>query len=147
MGLVGFSTVKYFHLVRTGHSSSRGLLVSALAVSERGGGNTLCRRENDGTLAPCVIDKQQIEQLLAWAHDGHGHYAATITLGRLRGQAWWPTRVSDIADYCKRCYVCQQAGPRLFRVWPRRFSAYRPMAMFGMGFMDPIEPPSAKGYR
>ncbi len=50
-------------------------------------------------------------------------------------------------EHCRRCYVCQQTGPRLLRVRPRKISAYQPMAMFGMDFMSPIRPTSAKGFR
>ncbi len=69
--------------------------IKATAIKFAAIDGKLYRRENDGSMVPCVSDKQQIEQLLVWAHDGHGHYAATITLGRL-------ARPGLVADEDKR---------------------------------------------
>ena len=68
--------------------------------------------EREGKLSYCVL-KSEVQTVLDWAHDGHGHFATSITIRNLHGRYWWPSRYSDIVRRCHECYICAETGSRL----------------------------------
>ena len=52
-------------------------------------------REKNGELATCVLE-ENVPKVLRDLHEGHGHFAARITLGRADGKVYWPSRAQDI---------------------------------------------------
>lgn len=95
--------------------------------------------EKGGETAKCVLP-DEVGKLLAWAHDDHGHYSVAITLHKLKGQWYWPTRVMDLERFCRSCYVCQLQGPRKPSATIRSIAEFHPFAMLGMDFLGPISP-------
>ncbi|KAL1879139.1 hypothetical protein VTK73DRAFT_7258 [Phialemonium thermophilum] len=100
--------------------------------------------ENDESLAEC-IPKGRVEDVLTWAHDGHGHFARLTTEMNLRGRFWWPSRSSDVVGHCRRCWVCQRMGPRKNKAIPKSINVFEPMALVGMDFMGPVSPRGKSG--
>ena len=50
-------------------------------------------------------------QLLADTYNSLGHCGWDKLLSALHGSYWWPGMHVDIADYVRRCLVCQQDKP------------------------------------
>ena len=95
--------------------------------------------EKGGESAKCVLP-EEIAGLLKWSHDEHGHFSVPITLHKLRGQWYWPTRVSDVEKYCRSCHICQIEGPRRKSTTVQSIVKFCPFAMVGMDFLGPITP-------
>ena len=55
--------------------------------------------ENSGETAKRLLPFE-VKRILTWAHDEHGHFSVAITLHKLRGQWWWPSRTADVEKYC-----------------------------------------------
>lgn len=72
---------------------------------------SMCDRENDGALSLCILDSE-IKQLLAAAHENHGHFAPELSLDFQIGRAYWPTCVSDLKRWCGSCHACQLRSKR-----------------------------------
>jgi hypothetical protein len=107
--------------------------------------DTLHFLEADEAWAECVIPDKR-DEILSWAHDGHGHFASLITQRRLRGMYWWPTRTADCDDFCKSCPVCQACTPSLTPKSPtRNITAFGPMTLMGIDFIGPISPVAKDG--
>ena len=69
--------------------------------------NLLCDFTKQGKrvlLAPTQLQKL----LLYLAHDQSGHQSYAHTLDRLNRDWIWPTRLTDIANYCKSCDICSR---------------------------------------
>ena len=96
-------------------------------------------RERTGELAPCVVG-EEIISALQHHHDGHGHFAEAITLSRLTGEAYWPTRVCDVKAWCRLCTTCQATGPRQPVGQLQHIQEFEPMSMIGLDFLGPITP-------
>lgn len=118
--------------------------VKRKALRYRIRGRELMYLEVDESLARCVSVEERT-QVLRWAHDGHGHYSSIITMSRLRGFYFWPSRVADVGKWSNSCEVCQQTGGRLTREIPRTITVLEPMSLFGMDFIGPINPPAVDG--
>ncbi|GJJ73051.1 hypothetical protein EMPS_05409 [Entomortierella parvispora] len=63
------------------------------------------------------VDKQRaladdIDDILARAHDIGGHYGAEATLATIRTNTWWPTMRADVFHWVKSCKQCQRFGTR-----------------------------------
>ena len=95
--------------------------------------------EKGGETAICALP-EDVPRLLKWAHDDHGHFSITITLYKLRGQRYWPSRVSDVEKFCRTCHVCQFDGPRKRSTELQSILVFQPMSMVGMDFLGPISP-------
>lgn len=95
--------------------------------------------ERNGTKSKCILPAQ-IDSLLKWAHDEHGHFSVAITLHKLIGQWYWPTRASDVERYCHTCHICQLEGPRKKSTTTQSIINFEPFAMVGMDFLGPIKP-------
>jgi len=52
-------------------------------------------REKNGELATCVLEAD-IPKVLRELHEGHGHFAARIRLGRAHGKVYWPSQAQDV---------------------------------------------------
>ena len=89
--------------------------------------------------APCVLD-DEVPRLLEYAHDGHGHFAGSITLDRLLGEAYWPTRVKDVKSWCRSCHTCQCTGLRLKAGRLQHVQRFEPFEMISIDFLGPINP-------
>ena len=95
--------------------------------------------EAGGLTAKCLFP-HQTKAILKWAHDEHGHFANAITLQKLIGQWYWPTRASDVERYCRSCHTCQLDGPRKKSTNLKPIQQFYPFAMVGMDFLGPISP-------
>lgn len=81
-----------------------------------------------GEPAKCAL-LSEVTEILRWAHDFHGHFSIAITLHKLRGQWFWPTRVSDVERHCWTCHICQIEGPRKKSTTTQSIAKFHPMAM------------------
>ena len=99
----------------------------------------LLYRERSGNYSKCAL-RSEVRQILAAAHDGHGHYAQAITLDHLVDQFYWPTRAKDVYQYCRTCDTCQQFGPRKRNAELRPIVRFQPMDLVGMDFFGPVKP-------
>lgn len=95
--------------------------------------------EKRGLRSKCIL-RDDIPGILKWAHNEHGHYSSALTLKRLVGNFWWPTRVKDVEAFCRSCHTCQLDGPRKPSTQLRPIQHFYPFAMVGMDFLGPIKP-------
>ena len=103
-------------------------------------------REKNGELAGCVLE-QDVEKVLTDLHEGHGHFASTITLARAHGKVYWPSRANDIARWVASCEACQRVTKVQKAGQLRSILQFKPMDMIGMDYVGPINPPcQATGY-
>jgi hypothetical protein len=108
--------------------------------------NALHYLENDESWALCATESE-VPIILQNAHDRCGHFAVAITSERLRGRHWWPSRASDIENYCRSCMVCQQTAPRVPASLSGSITKLAPWDMVGMDYIGPINPPSTEGHQ
>ncbi|KAJ5802330.1 uncharacterized protein N7503_004780 [Penicillium pulvis] len=66
---------------------------------------------------------------------------------RAIGKYYWPTRYVDIEHYCRSCVPCQLVGPKLPKEPAHSIAVLDPMAMFGIDYIGPFNPPSSRGHR
>ena len=112
-----------------------------------GKGKRLLFQEVTGEQAVCVR-KEEIHQILQRYHDTHGHFAKDMTLRMLKGKYYWPTRVQDVAEYCRSCDACQRFGPLCpSRRQLKTILNVQPMDLLGIDFVGPISPRSTQGSR
>ena len=100
--------------------------------------------EKNGMRSICALP-QDLPGILHHSHDSHGHFAAALTLDRLVGEWYWPTRASDVQQWCRSCHVCQLTGPRRRSTEAKPIIRFEPWAMVGMDFLGPIAPASDNG--
>ena len=79
-----------------------------------------------------------VPQHLAAAHENHGHFAAELSLDFLIGRAYWPTRVSDLRQWCGSCHACQLTAKKRIK---SGIQLFEPMAMIGIDWLGPISLP------
>lgn len=132
--LYGVNGIKELH-------RSRRRQIQAKAVKFRIAGRRLVYIERNHQQALCITG-DRICQVLQWAHDCHGHFAAALTIDRLIGQFYWTTRVKDVEEWCRSCDVCQRMGHRHKSAELRPILQFRPWAMVGMDFLGPVKPVS-----
>jgi len=101
----------------------------------------LAYTERTGKQSWCVR-KSEVDKVLEWAHDCHGHYAWDLTLKRLIGHYYWPTRAKDTHRFCRSCRSCQLTGRKRPSQVPRPIVQLRPMDMIGIDGLGPISPVS-----
>lgn len=101
----------------------------------------LIRTEVDGTWAECVRSPQ-IEQVLRRFHDNHGHFASGIMSRNMVGKFYWPSRLKDIAQWCRSCDSCQRLGPVRPSALLSPVMQLQPMDMLGIDFIGPFNPMS-----
>lgn len=99
-------------------------------------------RERDGRLAMCIVE-EEIEKVLTEAHDVHGHFTHGITAGRLHSNNYWPSQNADIARWTASCKSCQRVAPIKKSGDIRPIIQLRPMDMWGMDNIGPINLPCA----
>lgn len=105
----------------------------------------LLYKENDGNWSFCIL-RHEVEDILQWVHDIHGHFATPICVRRLIGKAYWPSRNKDVAAYCGSCESCQKMGPlRRNGRLPHPILQVQPMDMIGMDYLGPISPRTSSG--
>ena len=102
-------------------------------------GRALLRMETSGVYAKCILP-HEVDEMLYWAHELHGHFANAITLHHLVGQFWWPKRVADVERYCRTCDTCQYDGPKKPSADMRPIVTFGPMSLVAMDFLGPITP-------
>ena len=103
--------------------------------------------ERDGRESWCV-HQEDVKGALEWAHDVHGHAAKGLTMARLLGTYYWPTRHQDSLSFCRSCPSCQFGCPFPPRaVGLRPVVHLQPMDLLGMDFLGPISPQSQSGCR
>ncbi len=96
--------------------------------------------ERSGESAKCPLP-YEIPSILKWAHDEHWHFSNQLTLHKIRGQWYWPTRVNHVERFCRTCKTCQFDGPRRISTNLRLILSFEPWAMVGMDWIGPIWPP------
>jgi len=104
-----------------------------LAYTERNGRRSWCVRESE------------VSKVLDWDHDCHGYYAVDLTVKRLIGHYYWPTRIKDTHTYCWSCRTCQLTGGRLQSQIPRPIIQLQPIDMIGIDSLGPFSPESNPG--
>jgi len=97
-------------------------------------------REKNGELASCVLESD-IEKILVNLHEGHGHFASSITLARAHGKVYWPSRGNGIARWVASCEACQRVTKIQKAGQLRSILQFKPMDMIGMDYVGPINPP------
>jgi len=97
----------------------------------------LTYQERNGRQSWCVR-KSEVDKVLFWAHDCHGHYSADLTLKRLMGHYYWPTRTKDTHVFCRSCQSCQLTGRKCPSQVPRRVVQLQPLDMIGIDGLGPI---------
>ena len=101
-------------------------------------------RSQPSCRAKCILDKE-VPEILKWAHDAHGHFAHALTLHKLQGQFYWPTRTRDVEQWCQTCDVCQRMGPKRKSGSIKPIIQFQPWSMIGMDFLGPINPAGENG--
>ena len=96
-------------------------------------------RERDGQLASCVLEGE-VEKTLHILHEGHGHFATKVSMGRAHGKYYWPSRAKDIAHWVASCEACQRVTKIQKAGQLRSVIQFGPMDMIGMDFVGPITP-------
>ena len=103
-------------------------------------------QEKNGELASCILEAD-VKRTLENLHEGHGHFASSVTLARAHGKVYWPSRAKDIGRWVASCEPCQrvtkiQKAGQLIPILQ-----FRPMDMIGMDYVGLINPPcKATGY-
>lgn len=97
-------------------------------------------REVDSRLAACIRE-EEVDRILHYLHDTHGHFAWRITAGRCYGKYYWPTRDKDIRRWITSCEACQRVQRQIITPELRPIIQFRPMDMIGMDYVGPITPP------
>ncbi|GAW16256.1 hypothetical protein ANO14919_056790 [Xylariales sp. No.14919] len=129
-----------------GYSVNRQRWIKRQAIHYVLRGEKLYHVERTGQLSLC-IGEPHVALALKWAHDHHGHYADILTLNRLRGKIYWPSRSVDVNTYVMTCLQCQQNGRRPEPLIPRTIMIWTPWQMVGMDFLGPINPPGYNGHK
>jgi hypothetical protein len=76
-------------------------LAGKFILAEGGSGDNA----GDGSLAGCVVE-EEVPGVSGNMHDAHGHFAQGITMGRVFGKYYWPTRNADVAQWVATCDSC-----------------------------------------
>jgi len=97
--------------------------------------------ERSGDQAWCVW-KREADRALYGAHDCYGHYSADLTIKRLMGHYFWPTRHRNAVRYCCSCLSCQLTARPTPSQIPMSIIQERPMDMMGIYGLGPILPAS-----
>ena len=126
-------------LAGLGTREVRAIKYTAKHYSMTGTYPALFYKETDGSLSRCIVETE-VPGYLRYAHEDHGHFAENMTMSRIKGQAYWPTRVRDIFLWCKNCSVCQQLGSHRTPRDPRPIQVFQPMSMMAIDFVGPINP-------
>ncbi len=93
--------------------------------------------ERGGESAKCLLS-YEIPSILKWANDEHGHFSNQLTLHKIRGQWYWPTRVNDLERFCRICKACQFDGPRKISTNLRPILSFKPWARVGTDWIGSI---------
>ena len=96
-------------------------------------------RERNGELASC-IKEEDVVRTLRNLHEGHGHFAVGITLGRAHGRVYWPLRARDISRWVASCEPCQRVTKIQKAGQLRSIIQFQPLDMIGMDYVGPISP-------
>ncbi len=83
----------------------------------------------------------EILSIFKWANDEHGHFSNQLTLHKIHGQSYWPTRVNDIERFCRTCKTYQFDGPGRISTNLHSIPRFEPWAMVGMDWIGLIWPP------
>jgi len=103
-------------------------------------------REKNGELASCVL-VEDVTKVLHNLHQGHGHFATRITLGRAHRKVYWPSPDKHIGQWFTSCLPCQRVSKIQKAGEIRSILQFKGLDMIGMGCVGPINPPcEATGY-
>ncbi|KAJ9547969.1 LOW QUALITY PROTEIN: hypothetical protein OSB04_020512 [Centaurea solstitialis] len=95
----------------------------------------LYRRSTTGLILRCVVNKQQVDQILQEMHDGEcgNHSGGRSLANRISRQGYyWPTLREDSIRYVQRCDACQRhSGTSHLPSEP--LHSLNPMAIHAMG--------------
>lgn len=95
--------------------------------------------ENNGSMSLCLIE-EEISRFLNAAHEDHGHFGAALAMDYLVGRAYWPTRVTDVHEWCQSCHACQMKAHKPIKTRVQGIQVFEPMKMLGMDWLGPITP-------
>ena len=118
-------------------SSNKAKAIRRKSLSYRLTDQHLLYVEKGGETAKCLLP-EEVYDILAWAHNEHGHFSIVITLHKLKGQWYWPLRVSDVEAFCRTCHTCQMSGPQKKSTITQSIITFQLMLMVGMDFLGPI---------
>ena len=92
--------------------------------------------EKKGILRLCITENE-VADVLYHAHDKSGHFAAAITIRRLK-EYFWPRIPVDVSDYIAGCLPCAKhsTAQRSQKLNPVRVNG--PMQMWGIDFVGPF---------
>ena len=96
-------------------------------------------QEKNGELATCVLE-ENVPKVLRDLHEGHGHFAAKITLARAHGKVYWPSQAQDIGRWVASCEACQSVSKIQKAGELRSVIQFKPLDMIGMDYVGPINP-------
>ena len=99
-------------------------------------------REKNRELATWILEGE-VTAVLTQLHEGQGHFAGRITLGRAHGKVYWPSRTFDIGHRTASCEACQRVSriQKAEEIW--LVIQFKPMDMTGMDYVGPINSPCA----
>ncbi|OJT02036.1 Retrovirus-related Pol polyprotein from transposon 17.6 [Trametes pubescens] len=71
----------------------------------------LLYKKDDGAYRLCIPDvlfgtRNLKEIVIRQAHSLLAHLGSKKTMAYLRDEVWWPSMISDVAEYCRSCGVC-----------------------------------------
>jgi len=84
----------------------------------------------------CIV-QDEVSRVIHCAHDGGGHFAAGLTLRRLR-DVFWPRMVRDVSDYILGCLPCASHGPATRSQTLSKILVHGPNELWGIDFIGPF---------
>lgn len=96
-----------------------------------------------GPLRQVLLPKALMQHVLESLHNHAGHQGVERTLSLVRKRCFWPSMVSDIEQYCRRCERCMIAKAPVPTIKPPISSllAYQPQEILAIDFTV-LEPAS-----
>jgi hypothetical protein len=108
-------------------------------IDAKGGVPRLAYIERNGAQSWCILP-EQVNEVLRYAHDCHGHFADALTLKQLVGNFYWPSRAKDTPIFCRSCQNCQYYGPKKPSQIQKPILHLQPLDMIGIDYLGPFNP-------
>jgi hypothetical protein len=108
-------------------------------IDAKGAVPRLAYIERNGTQSWCILP-EQVNEVLRYAHDCHGHFAEALTLKQLVGKFYWPSRAKDTPIFCRSCQNCQYYGPKKPSQIQKPILHLQPLDMIGIDYLGPFNP-------
>jgi hypothetical protein len=108
-------------------------------IDAKGAVPRLAYIERNGAQSWCILP-EQVNEVLRYAHDCHGHFAEALTLKQLVGKFYWPSRAKDTPIFCRSCQNCQYYGPKKPSQIQKPILHLQPLDMIGIDYLGPFNP-------